>query len=56
MPLNAKLLSVKIRFKKVKISLMLIHDVGFFIFCLTDLFPSLSDILVYEEDTSKETN
>ena len=54
MPLNAKLLSVKISVKKVKITLMLIL-VFDFNFCLTASIPSLWGILVYKEWTSKET-
>ena len=52
MPLNTKLLSVKVSFRKVKITLMLILD---FNFCLTASIPSLWGILVYKEQTSKET-
>ena len=55
MPLNTKLLSVKVSFKKVKITLMLILGLGFFNFCLTVSIPSLWGILVYKERTSKET-
>ena len=52
MPLNTKLLSVKISFKKVKITLMVIFG---FDFCLTASIPSLRDTLVYKERISKET-
>ena len=55
MPLNTKLLSVKIGFKKVKIDLMLISSFDFLNFYLTVSIPSLWGILVYKERTSKET-
>ena len=55
MPLNTKLLSVKISFKKVKITLMLILGFDFFNFCLTASIPSLWGILVYQEQTLKGT-
>ena len=55
MPLNAKLLSVKITFKKVKITFMLILGFDFFNFCLTISIPSLWGILVYKERKSNET-
>ena len=55
MPLNTKLLSVKISFKNAKITLMLILGFHFFNFCLTASIPSLWGILVYKEQTLKGT-
>ena len=55
MPLNTKLLSVKISFKKFEITLMLKLGFDFFKICWTAWIPSLWDILVYKERTSKET-
>ena len=55
MLLNTKLLSVKISFKKVKITLILIAGPDFVNFWLTASIPSLWGILVYKEWTSKET-
>ena len=55
MPLNKKLLSAKISFKKVIITLMLILGFDFVNFCLTASTPSLGGILVYKDQTSKET-
>ena len=55
MPLNTKLLSVKINFKTIKTSLMLIPGFDFVNFCLTASIPSLWGILVCKEQISKET-
>ena len=55
MPLNTKLLSVKISFKKVKITLMLIPGFDFVNIYLTASIPSLWGILVYKEQTPRET-
>ena len=55
MPSKTKLLSVKISFKKVKATLMLIVGFDFFNFCITASIPSLWGILVYKERASKET-
>ena len=55
MLLNTKLLSVKIRFEKVKTTLMLIPGFDFVNFCLTASIPSLWGILVCKEQISKET-
>ena len=55
MPLNTKLLSVKISFIKVKITLKQILGFDLFNFCLKTSIPSLRGILVYKERTSKET-
>ena len=55
MPLDTKLLSDKISFKKVNITLMLILGFDFINFYLTASVPSLRGILVYKERTSKET-
>ena len=55
MLLNTKLISVKIGFKKRITSLMLIIGFDFFNFCLTGSIPSLSDILVHKEETSKKS-
>ena len=55
MSLNTKLLSVKISFKKVETTLMLIAGFDFVNFCLTASIPSLWGILVCKERTSKET-
>ena len=54
MALNTKLVSVKIGFKERITSLMLIIGFDFFSFCLTGSIPSLSDILVHKEQTSKK--
>ena len=55
MPLNTKLLRVKINFKKVKITLILIAGPDFVNFWLTASIPFLWGILVSKERTSKET-
>ena len=54
MPLNTKLLSVKISFKKVKTTLMLIPGFDFVNICLAASIPYLYGILVYKERTAKE--
>ena len=54
MSLNTKSLSVKISFKNVKTTLMLILGFDFFNFSLTASIFSWWGILVYKEGISKE--
>ena len=55
MPLGTRLLRDQISFKKVKITLMLILGFDFINFYLAASVPSLWGILVYKQQTSKET-